>query len=65
MTGLPLVGVNHIEGHIFANFLEHPDLAPPLVCHVVSGGHTSIVHMKDFGTYELIGETLDDAVGEA
>lgn len=65
VTGLPLVGVNHIEGHIFANFLEHPDLVPPLVCLVVSGGHTSIVFMRDFGEYQLIGETLDDAVGEA
>lgn len=62
---LPLVGVNHLEGHIFANFIEHPDLKPPLVCLIVSGGHTSIVHMRDFGNYQLIGETLDDAVGEA
>ncbi|MCL5291560.1 MAG: tRNA (adenosine(37)-N6)-threonylcarbamoyltransferase complex transferase subunit TsaD [Actinobacteria bacterium] len=65
VTGLPLVGVNHIEGHLFANFLEHPDLRPPLVCLIVSGGHTSIVYMPDFGKYELVGETLDDAVGEA
>lgn len=62
---LPLVGVNHLEGHIFANFLEHEDIEPPVICLIVSGGHTSIVHMKDFGDYHLVGETLDDAVGEA
>ncbi len=64
-TGLPLVGVNHLEGHIFANFIEHPRLEPPLICLIVSGGHTSIVYMKEFGDYRLVGETLDDAVGEA
>lgn len=64
-TGLPLVGVNHLEGHIFANFLEHPDAAPPAVCLVVSGGHTSLVYMSDYGVYELMGSTLDDAAGEA
>ncbi|MCL4499045.1 MAG: tRNA (adenosine(37)-N6)-threonylcarbamoyltransferase complex transferase subunit TsaD [Chloroflexi bacterium] len=65
VTGLPLVGVNHLEGHIFANFLSHQDLKPPLVCLIVSGGHTSIIHTPEFGDYRLIGETLDDAVGEA
>lgn len=64
-TGLPLVGVNHLEGHIFANVLDHPDLAPPVVCLVVSGGHTSLVYMEDFGVYETLGSTLDDAAGEA
>jgi len=64
-TGLPLVGVNHLEGHIFANLLEHRDASPPFVCLVVSGGHTSLVHMPEFGTYELMGSTLDDAAGEA
>lgn len=64
-TGLPLVGVNHLEGHIFANFLEHPDLSPPAVCLVVSGGHTSLVYTPDYGEYELMGATLDDAAGEA
>ncbi|MHB0976443.1 MAG: tRNA (adenosine(37)-N6)-threonylcarbamoyltransferase complex transferase subunit TsaD [Candidatus Aquicultorales bacterium] len=65
VTGLPLIGVNHLEGHIFANFIAHEELEPPIVCLIVSGGHTSIVHMPDFGEYRLIGETLDDAVGEA
>ena len=63
--GLPLVGVNHIEGHICANFLEHPDLEPPFLCLVVSGGHTHLVLMKDYGEFEIIGRTRDDAAGEA
>ncbi|GIM29629.1 tRNA N6-adenosine threonylcarbamoyltransferase [Clostridium polyendosporum] len=61
----PLIGVNHIEGHICANFIEHKSLEPPFVCLVVSGGHTFIVHMKDYGEFEVIGETRDDAAGEA
>ncbi|SHK65774.1 O-sialoglycoprotein endopeptidase [Clostridium cavendishii DSM 21758] len=61
----PLIGVNHIEGHISANFIEHKELKPPFVCLVVSGGHTFIVHVKDFGEYEVIGQTRDDAAGEA
>ena len=61
----PLIGVNHIEGHISANFIEHKNLKPPFVCLVVSGGHTTIVYMKDFGIYEIIGRTRDDAAGEA
>ena len=61
----PLIGVNHIEGHISANFIEHKDLKPPFVCLVVSWGHTFIVHVKDYGNYEIIGETRDDAAGEA
>lgn len=61
----PLVGVNHIEGHISANFIQHKDLEPPFVCLVVSGGHTFIVHMKDYGDFEVIGKTRDDAAGEA
>lgn len=61
----PLIGVNHIEGHICANFIEHKELKPPFVCLVVSGGHTFIVHMKDFGQFEVIGQTRDDAAGEA
>ena len=64
-TKKPLIGVNHIEGHISANFIEHKDLKPPFVCLVVSGGHTFIVHVKDYGSYEIIGETRDDAAGEA
>lgn len=62
---IPLVGVNHLEGHIYANFLSHPDLKPPLVALLVSGGHTMLVYMPDFAQYELLGQTLDDAVGEA
>lgn len=61
----PLVGVNHIEGHICANYIQHKDLKPPFVSLVVSGGHTFIVHVKDYGIYEVIGQTRDDAAGEA
>lgn len=64
-TGKPLIGVNHIEGHISANFIAHKDLEPPFICLVVSGGHTFIVYTKDHGDYEIIGETRDDAAGEA
>jgi N6-L-threonylcarbamoyladenine synthase len=62
---LPLLGINHVEGHIFANFLEHPALTPPFVCLVVSGGHSSLVYVADKGRYELLGQTRDDAAGEA
>ena len=61
----PLVGVNHIEGHICANYKQHKDLKPPFISLVVSGGHTFIVHVKDYGIYEVIGQTRDDAAGEA
>lgn len=61
----PLIGVNHIEGHICANFIEHKDLKPPFICLVVSGGHTFIVYMKDYGDFEVLGQTRDDAAGEA
>lgn len=61
----PLIGVNHIEGHICANYIQHKDLKPPFVSLVVSGGHTFIVHVKDYGKYEVIGQTRDDAAGEA
>ncbi|MBB6622514.1 tRNA (adenosine(37)-N6)-threonylcarbamoyltransferase complex transferase subunit TsaD [Clostridium gasigenes] len=64
-TKKPLIGVNHIEGHISANYIEHKDLKPPFVSLVVSGGHTFIVHVKNYGEYEVIGETRDDAAGEA
>ncbi len=64
-SSLPLVGVNHIEGHISANFIAHPDLEPPFVCLIVSGGHTHLVVVKDYCSYELIGQTRDDAAGEA
>lgn len=63
--GKPLIGVNHIEGHISANFIQYEDLKPPFVCLVVSGGHTFIVYMKDYGEFEVMGQTRDDAAGEA
>ena len=63
--GIPLIGVNHLEGHIFANFLSAPDLQPPFVALVVSGGHTSLVHVKDYNSFALLGQTRDDAAGEA
>jgi putative glycoprotease GCP len=62
---VPLIGVNHLEGHIFANFLAHKELKPPFVALVVSGGHTSLVHMKEYNSFSLIGQTRDDAAGEA
>ncbi len=61
----PLVGVHHIEGHISANYVENPDLKPPFACLVVSGGHTHLVLVKDYGEFEIIGRTRDDAAGEA
>lgn len=61
----PLVGVHHIEGHVSANFIENPDLEPPFVCLIVSGGHTNLVIVKDYGEFEIIGHTRDDAAGEA
>lgn len=61
----PLIGVNHIEGHISANFIEYPELKPPFITLVVSGGHTFIVYMKDYGEFEVMGQTRDDAAGEA
>lgn len=64
-ANIPLVGVNHLEGHIFANFLGQSELAPPFVALVVSGGHTSLVHVKDYNDFELLGQTRDDAAGEA
>ena len=57
--------VNHLEGHLFANLLAQPDLRPPFIFTLVSGGHTMLVHVKAWGDYEVLGETLDDAVGEA
>jgi N6-L-threonylcarbamoyladenine synthase len=62
---IPLIGVNHIEGHIFANFLEHPDLPPPFVCLVISGGHSNLIYVSEWGGYQLMGQTRDDASGEA
>ena len=64
-AGLPLVGVHHIEGHISANYIEHPDLEPPYMCLVVSGGHSHLVEVEDYGKYRVIARTRDDAAGEA
>ena len=64
-AGKPLVGVHHIEGHISANYIENKDLVPPFICLVVSGGHSHLVVVKDYGEYEIIGRTRDDAAGEA
>lgn len=62
---IPLVGVHHIEGHISANYIENKDLEPPFLCLVVSGGHTHLVKVMDYGKYEILGRTRDDAAGEA
>lgn len=64
-SGIPLVGVHHIEGHISANYIENKELKPPFICLVVSGGHSHLVVVKDYGEYEIIGRTRDDAAGEA
>lgn len=64
-SGIPLIGVHHIEGHISANYIENPELEPPFVCLVVSGGHTHLVRVNDYGEYEILGKTRDDAAGEA
>ena len=61
----PLLGVHHIEGHICANYIENEDLKPPFICLVVSGGHTHLVNVADYGKYEILGRTRDDAAGEA
>ncbi|MCD8149445.1 MAG: tRNA (adenosine(37)-N6)-threonylcarbamoyltransferase complex transferase subunit TsaD [Clostridiales bacterium] len=62
---LPLIGVHHIEGHISANYIENKELEPPFMCLVVSGGHTHLVNVADYGRYEILGKTRDDAAGEA
>ena len=64
-AGLPLVPVHHIEGPISANFITHPDLEPPFMCLVVSGGHTHLVEVQDYGRFRILGRTQDDAAGEA
>lgn len=61
---IPLIGINHLEAHIYANFLEYNEIKPPFVCLIVSGGHTSLVYIRHFGEYELLGQTKDDAAGE-
>ena len=64
-AGKPLIPVNHIEGHVSANFLTHPELEPPFLCLVVSGGHSHLVEVAEYGVYHQIGQTVDDAAGEA
>ena len=61
----PLLGVNHIEGHIAANYITHKDLKPPFLCLMMSGGNTQIIHVKDYTEFEVLGKTRDDAIGEA
>ena len=63
--GKPLVATNHIEGHIAANYISHPELKPPFLCLIISGGHTHLVHIKDYTHFEILGKTRDDAIGEA
>lgn len=64
-SGLPLIAVNHIEGHICANYLTYPDLEPPYMCLLTSGGHTAVVRVEDYDSYVVLRSTVDDAVGEA
>ncbi|MBF2026582.1 MAG: tRNA (adenosine(37)-N6)-threonylcarbamoyltransferase complex transferase subunit TsaD [Oscillatoriales cyanobacterium C42_A2020_001] len=61
----PFLGVHHLEGHIYASYLSEPNLEPPFICLLVSGGHTSLIYVKDCGHYEILGQTRDDAAGEA
>ncbi len=61
----PLVGVNHLQGHIAANYITFPELTPPFLCLVISGGHTHLIHIKDYTEFEILGKTRDDAIGEA
>ena len=61
----PLVGVNHIQGHIASNYITHPDLEPPFLCVMMSGGNTQIIHVKNYTEFEVLGKTRDDAIGEA
>ena len=64
-TGKPLVGVNHVQGHIAANYITHSDLKPPFLCVMMSGGNTQIIHVKGYTEFEVLGKTRDDAIGEA
>lgn len=61
----PLIGTNHIKGHIAANYITHKELKPPFLCLIISGGHTHLVHIKDYNDFEILGKTRDDAIGEA
>ena len=63
--GKPLIAVNHMEGHISANYITHPSLEPPFICLIASGGHTNIIEVRDYCTYRILGSTRDDAAGEA
>ena len=63
--GLPFIGINHLEGHIFSNYLEHPNLSAPAVCLIISGGHTELYSLREKGEYAFLGRTRDDAAGEA
>lgn len=65
VTSKPFLGVHHLEGHIYASYLSEPELEPPFLCLLVSGGHTSLIYVKDCGHYEILGQTRDDAAGEA
>ena len=62
---IPLVGTNHIQGHIAANYITHKELEPPFLCMIISGGHTHLVHIKSYEEFEILGKTRDDAIGEA
>lgn len=64
-NNIPLIGVNHLEGHLAANYITHPELKPPFLGLIISGGHTHLVNVKNYNDYEIIGKTRDDAVGEA
>ena len=64
-ANIPLVGVRHIEGHVYANFIQYPELEPPFLCLIVSGGHSHLVIVKDYSDFEILGKTRDDAAGEA
>lgn len=61
----PLVGINHIEAHIAANYIKYKNLEPPFVCLIISGGHTNLVYVKGYTEFEILGKTRDDAIGEA
>ena len=65
LLGKPLIAVNHINGHIAANYITHKNLEPPFLCLIISGGHTNLVNVKDYNETEILGKTRDDAIGEA
>ena len=64
-NNIPLVGVNHIEGHIAANYITYQELEPPFLCVMMSGGNTQLIHVKGYNEFEVLGKTRDDAIGEA